>query len=767
MFRRPDRALGLLILLSTLVSGAAAAESQPTEAVKGEKVKPRASVSLADVPHRAATEDLDYRKFIEGQTEKSRPEVPVSDEEFDRLILDSLRQGIDESVQIYDSGQSPNGTAPVADQSFKSIDYSQSQQGTPPDPDIMVGSNHIVVGVNTSFQVFDKTGTSVVGPTLYSDFWGSNCGNGSGMVFFDPYSAYDEAADRYVLGITAYDPGVNGGDNGWACVAVSQTGDPTGTWWLYSFDGNLGAGTDYFFDYPHIGVGQDALYLGANMFGSSFVRNHLLVLQKGQMYIGGGTSYFKIDVSSAHFTLQPAKLKGFSTGGWPTDPDEPHYYVSAQWGNNQNQLDVSTVTLDSVNPWGVAPTHAFVGSVTVNTYSLPVSQPQLGGSSIQANDDRLLDVEYWGGRLWATHTIGCNPGGGTVACLRWYEIDISGPTPSLVQQGTFTSEGEYRSFPDLAVDRCGNMVTGYTKTSSAIYPGVFLAGREIADPAGQLKAETTIHAGESSFTCYDSAPRRWGDYTGAALDPDGVTVWYLGEYSTNVATCRWGTWTHGAHWGSCNDDFALAVAPPAQEVCRPADGVYNVSLEATGGFATPTTLAVTGLPAGMTAAFATNPLLPSSPAAASQLTIGGTGSQGVGQVDFTVSATGSSMLTTPVSITIADLPSAPVLLTPADGVTEVGLSPVFSWTPGLESATSSLEVATDSAFSAVVYSATGLAGGSHHPPITLAPATQYFWRVTGVNQCGSELSSVFSLTTGTPLFYDGFESGDTSAWTSP
>ena len=359
------------------------------------------------------------------------------------------------------------------------------------------------------------------------------------------------------------------------------------------------------------------------------------------------------------------------------------------------------------------------------------------------------------------------PAAGRAACLRWYEIDISGPTPSLVQQGTFTSDGEYRSFPDLAVDRCGNMVVGYTKTSSAIYPGVFLAGREIADPTGQLKAETTIHAGESSFSCYDSAPRRWGDYSGAALDPDGVTVWYVGEYSTNVATCRWGLGRTAPTGGVATMTLLLPWLPRRRRSVGPRTGSTTFRWRRRVASPPPTTLAVTGLPAGMTAAFATNPLLPSSPAATSQLTIGGTGSEGVGQVDFTVSATGSSMLMTPVSITIADSPSAPVLMTPADGVTEVGLSPVFSWTPGLESATSSLEVATDSAFSAVVYSATGLAGGSHHPPITLAPATQYFWRVTGVNQCGSELSSVFSLTTGTPLFYDGFESGDTSAWTSP
>lgn len=68
------------------------------------------------------------------------------------------------------------------------------------------------------------------------------------------------------------------------------------------FDGNPGTGTDYFFDYPHIGVGQDALYLSANMFGASFVRNHVMAFQKDVMYAGGSANYVKLNISSTNFT---------------------------------------------------------------------------------------------------------------------------------------------------------------------------------------------------------------------------------------------------------------------------------------------------------------------------------------------------------------------------------------------------------------------------------------------------------------------------------
>ncbi len=530
--------------------------------VRGDLVSP-AVVDMNNLPSGPAEQDDLLQRYLSGDIDFEANSGPYSDAVFQNLLAESLNQGVDKTVQNYIPGLAPE--ALTLGTNFKAIDYTQSQQGVPPDPDIIVGRDHIIVGVNTSFQVFDKNGTSLVGPTLYETFWGTSCATGeTDVVFFDPYGAYDEENNRYVMGITAYDPSVNGGDNGWACVAVSQTDSATGSWYLYSFDGNPGTGTDYFYDYPHIGIGQNAIFISANMFGASFVRNHIIALQKDVMYTGGSASYVKLNVGSTNFTLQPAKLKGYLTGGWPTNASEPHYFVDAQYGNSQTTLTVWRFN----DPWGT-PSITSAGTVTVNSYSLPVSQPQLGSSGqMQGNDNRLLDVEYWGGRLWATHTVGCNPGSGTVNCVRWYEINISSGTPSLVQQGTFSSNSTYRSFPDLGVDACGNMLVGYTMMSSSMYPSVYVAGREAGDTAGTLKSETLLKAGEDYYTAYDNSPRRWGDYTGLALDPNGTTFWYLGEYSRNQATARWSTWVGSFSWG-CNVGPTPTPGPTATATNTP------------------------------------------------------------------------------------------------------------------------------------------------------------------------------------------------------
>ena len=557
--------------------GSSAIEASRAIYVIGEEVSP-VVVNMSDVASHPADVDLLRQQYEQGLADIEINEGPYSESVFQTLLDESLNQAPNRDVQNYDFGQ-PQLAALNGGASFKSIDYTQSQQGVPPDPDIMVGNDHVVVGVNTSFQVFDKNGNSLVGPTLYDTFWGSNCGSGTNnMVLFDPYSGYDESANRYVLGITGYDTTINGGDNGWACIAVSQTDSATGNWYLYSFDGNPGGGADYFFDYPHIGIGQDALYLGANMFGNFFTRNHIFAYDKNAMYAGQSAQSVKFNVGTSNFTIQPAKIKGFGNGGWPTNANEPHYFVDAQYGNNQNTLTVWAFS----DPFG-SPSFTQVGTVNVNSYSLPVSQPQAGSSGqMQGNDNRLLDVEYWGGKLYATHAIGCNPGGGTVNCVRWYEIDISSGSPSLVQQGTFSSSGVYRSFPDLGVNQCGDMLIGYSVMTSSSFPSTYVAGREAGDPAGQLKSETLMKAGEDYYTAYDSSPRRWGDYTGLALDPDGETYWYVGEYSRNQATARWSTWVGSYTWSGCGSTgptptpgpTATPVPPTPTPIPGSGDDIY-------------------------------------------------------------------------------------------------------------------------------------------------------------------------------------------------
>ena len=57
-------------------------------------------------------------------------------------------------------------------------------------------------------------------------------------------------------------------------------------------------------------------------------------------------------------------------------------------------------------------------------------------------------------------------------------------------------------------------------------------------------------------------------------------------------------------------DFFLAVLPLAQVVAKGTAGVYNITLNGSGGYAGPVTISVLGLPAGVVPVFGKNPLSP-------------------------------------------------------------------------------------------------------------------------------------------------------------
>ncbi len=66
--------------------------------------------------------------------------------------------------------------------------------------------------------------------------------------------------------------------------------------------------------------------------GNVFQRSHVIGLDKAAMYAGNALNGNAF-MANGHFTIQHSKIHGKTTGGWPTNLDEPHYYVSASTDN--------------------------------------------------------------------------------------------------------------------------------------------------------------------------------------------------------------------------------------------------------------------------------------------------------------------------------------------------------------------------------------------------------------------------------------------------
>jgi uncharacterized repeat protein (TIGR01451 family) len=473
---------------------------------------------------------------------------------------------------------------PILGVVFESLDFASAGRNfVPPDPELAVGPAHAIAVVNDYFLITDRIGSQLAPPIQFANFF-SVLPACSGL--FDPNVLYDEQLDRFFLGIDA-----NGTNY---CAAMSASSDPTGSWFVYAFGTVPATPPLDFFDFPHAGVGEDAIYMGANIYNNTattFLRAEVWALDKNAMAAGGSMTVLKQTVTNA-FTPQPMNAHGWLQGTWPAGA--PHTILANSYLPGSPPVysgDIFDVWAWS-DPFG-ANAYGLVGSVDLSlatgvAATYPIDAPQLGGNNIQANDWRVLDCEYRNGDVWMTQTISCNPGFGTVDCVRWAEIDPT--TPAVRQAGILGTDDIFRIFPDAAVNHCDDMTIGYTRTSMMFFPEVMVTGRLATDPPGSLLPEPPIplRPGDQPYIPFDPAPHRWGDYTGGTSDPDGVLTWYLGEYSkfiplpppptpTPFAFADWGTFV-GEYTTGCDVDLSVSKTNGVTQVTPGNPVTYTITV---------------------------------------------------------------------------------------------------------------------------------------------------------------------------------------------
>ena len=465
-------------------------------------------------------------------------DMPISEAEAELLRQQAMRMAPDSDIQIATSA--PATLAPTLGVSFEAMDAEDSNSGggvsTPPDPELGVGKDYVIPVVNVSFKIFEKDGTPVQGMTTFASFMSANS---DCVGVFDPNVAYDEAEDRYILGIDA-----NGSHY---CIAVSANPGDVDNWNLYSIPTLQGCGT--FHDYPHIGVGPDLIVMGANQFAGGFCEGRVWAMDKTAMYSGGAMSFVTKSTSSDG-TPMPANYHGDDITNAVPEATPSHWFMTETFDGCTHNVWTWDDPLSGSSPTRGSNLNLCTASGV--SAGFPVNWPQQGGNSIQANDWRGQSSELNNGIITMTNqTISCNPGSGTVDCVRWAQINPA--TNTIVDAGVLASNGEYRTFANAVSNSCGDMAVGYSKGSSSTFPSTYVAGRQSTDPAGTLQAETLLKAGEGTFTCFDGSPHRWGDYTGMTIDPDGATFWYLGQYSKPGAhaVCDWSTYIGSFTFDSC------------------------------------------------------------------------------------------------------------------------------------------------------------------------------------------------------------------------
>jgi len=192
--------------------------------------------------------------------------------------------------------------------------------------------------------------------------------------------------------------------------------------------------------------------------------------------------------------------------------------------------------------------------------------------------------------------------------------------------------------------------------------------------------------------------------------------------------------------------FTVSAEPSSLAICTPDDAEFAVTIGSIEGFVDPVDLAVVGNPVDTTVDFDTDPV---TPPGSSTLTIGNTGAAVAGSYAMTLSGTsGATVRETMLDLIVATATAdAPSVSSPVDGATGIATQPLIEWGATDQASDYMLEIATDAAFSNVVYSVT-ISAASHAVSSSLAAGTEHFVRVRASNGCGmGDWSEVVSFTT--------------------
>lgn len=511
-------------------------------------------------------------------------------------------------------------------------------QSAPPDTDAAVGPTQVVQTVNSGFAVFNKTGGVLYGPvltnTLFSGFGGACQTTDDG----DAVVRYDRAAGRWIIAQFANAASTSGPY--FECLAVSTTGDATGSYYRYSFQ------YANFPDYPKLGVWPDAYYVTYNQFsGNTFKGAQSCAMDRAKMLTGAAATQQCFTTSTSYGGLLPVD----NAGGTAPPAGEPALHVAI--GATASTLAAWKFHVD----WATPANSTFTGPTSLATAAF--SQACGGGTCIPQSGttnkldslaDRLmyhLSYRNNGGTesIVLTHSVVA----GTSTAVRWYEL--RNPTsPTIYQQGTYAPDASYRWMGSAAMDKTGGIAMGYSTSSSTSFPSIRYTGRAATDALGTMTAgEGTLASGGGSQT---GTLTRWGDYASMSIDPsDDCTFWFTSEYLASSGTFNWHTRIGHFALPSCGattaNDFSIATTPSSGTAAQGASATTTVTTAVTSGTAQTVNLSASGLPTGATATFSPVSVTAGS---SSSLKISTSASTPAGSYPITVTGTSTSATRTTI-----------------------------------------------------------------------------------------------------------------------
>jgi hypothetical protein len=378
----------------------------------------------------------------------------------------------------------------------------------PPDTHGAVGTTHFVQVTNSHIDMWTRQNTTTLPlakSVTLATFFGYTA-----QTLFDPRVVYDSTWNRWIVTAEAF---AESATVQRFFIGISTSADPTGSFFIYNLNVNF-FGNNNFWDFPQLGIDQDAVLITANIFnGNTSLGADFFAVAKARLYNGLG---FTVPIFTGLVgTLAPPIVR---------DQNASTFLIAAP----PSGTSLSKYTATNTSRAGIGLTGPV--SITVPSYSVPPDAHQPGTTKLlDTSDSRFVNASTQSGNdLWQTHTIAL----GSFPAPKFYRLNTS--TNTVSQSGFYFASGTSDDFnASIAANDAGNCFVTWTSTDASVGNNaqVRLSGKGSAD-AGIAAGPNAV----TSPTFYNASgdnPERWGDYSAVTTDPlNAANAWLVNEKVT-------------------------------------------------------------------------------------------------------------------------------------------------------------------------------------------------------------------------------------------
>ena len=352
----------------------------------------------------------------------------------------------------------------------------------------------------------------------YSDFPSFCC---------DQVVQYDEARNRHIwlrMGNRGINP-ITGNYENQFKLSISRDG--MASFWTYTFApiNTNGAWTNQWWDYPHMQLGTDYLYISWNMFNQagSWTRTVVLRFPLDALANAQGFSYNYFDVTD-WFTIVPAQgayHRMYFASNWPTNPFASNQIRIWSWNEDTTSFSWVTKTVATWTPTGRGSATCGVGRNWAARYDqrvLAMSRYSIMNNNLKIPGRKVLGV-------WWNVAQGGSFSSPYIDAAAFYEDDLSQVAGGQGRPYIWNPSTCF-AYPSVAANKRQDLAIVFNYSGgarAAPWTGYGLSDDLTAAPPGW-----TIYSARSSF--YLPSDNVWGDYNTCRVFEPGQKTWVAGSH---------------------------------------------------------------------------------------------------------------------------------------------------------------------------------------------------------------------------------------------